>query len=596
MSIFASIGREVHFLTAALRTLGRVRGVASTSSNLICDDFEQAVDRFGPRPALQFEGKVLTYAELDALTNRFAHWAQDQGLVRGDCVALVMPNRAEYLAIWMGLSKVGVVTALINNNLNGPALAHCLSISGAHQVIADAETIDAFEAIQADLPHSTKVWVLEGAQGDRHDLTQALKSCSPLRPDRKTVRAGLVARETALYIYTSGTTGMPKAAKISHTRAQTYMRGFAGSTNVQADDRVYVTLPLYHATGGFCATGAALMNGAAIVLRRRFSLSQFWKEVNEERCTVFVYIGELCRYLINQDPVEGERTHRLRQAFGNGLRGDVWEKMNTRFAIPEILEFYGATEGNVSLFNWDGKVGAIGRVPPYLRGSFNFRLVKFDVETEQPVRGPDGRCIECAPGEVGECIGLIGGDARTDFTGYADKAATAKKVLTDVFKTGDRWFRTGDLMRVDAEHFYYFVDRIGETFRWKSENVSTTEVAQQLTSCDGVKEAIVYGVSVQGYDGRAGMASLVVGSEFDLGVFTGHVESRLPTFAQPLFLRLSTEVETTGTFKYRKVDLVEQGFDPSQIPPPLYFKQPGAGYVPITPELFDQINGGTFKI
>ena len=596
MNLIARITREARFLKGLFRTLGRVRGVTSTSANLVCDDFEAAVDRFGPRTAIQFEGATLTYSQLDALANRFAHWAQDQGLVRGDCVALIMPNRAEYLAIWMGLSKVGVVTALINNNLTGPALAHCLDISGAHQVIADPETIDAYEAVAQTLAHPARAWVLEGADGLRHDLTQALKSCSPLRPDRKASRDGLVARDTAFYIFTSGTTGLPKAAKISHARAQYYMRGFAGATGAGPDDRIYVTLPLYHATGGLCATGAALFNGGAVILRRRFSLTQFWAEVNAERCTMFVYIGELCRYLVNQDPVAGEQGHALRMAFGNGLRPDVWARMETRFAIPDILEFYGSTEGNVSMFNWDGQVGAVGRVPSYLRKAFNFRLVKFDVEAEQPIRDAAGHCIECAPGEAGECVGHIGGDARTDFTGYADKAASDKKILRDVFETGDRWFRTGDLMRIDAEGYYYFVDRIGETFRWKGENVSTTEVSQQLAGCTGVEEAIVYGVPVQGFDGRAGMALLVVGKDFDLGVLTGHLESRLPAFAQPLFLRLGQEVETTGTFKYRKIDLMEQGFDPATIKEPLFFKKPGAGYVPVTPDLYAQINAGAFKI
>lgn len=596
MSLFDVIKRDFHYVKSALRLLSRIKGIEPSSSNLPCDDFEKIVDQYGPNPAIEFEGKVLTYAELDNLANRFAHWAKDQGLVRGDCVALFMPNRAEYIAIWMGLSKVGVETALINNNLTGPALAHCLSISGANHVIADAETIEAFEAVQADLPRPAKAWVLEGAKVDRHDLTQALKNCSALRPNRASIRKGLTAGDTMLYIYTSGTTGLPKAAKVTHARVQTYMRGFAGATDVTAKDRIYVTLPLYHATGGMGAIGAALMNGAAVVLRRRFSLTHFWSDVVDQRCTVFVYIGELCRYLINQDPVEGERQHQIRLAVGNGLRGDVWEKMEKRFAIPQILEFYGSTEGNVSMFNWDRKIGAIGRAPSYLKGTVNFKLVRFDVETEQPIRDERGRCIECEADEVGECIGLIGTEARTGFSGYADRAATEKKILTDAFKTGDRWFRTGDLMRRDTEHFYYFVDRIGETFRWKSENVSTAEVSQQLTGCDGVEEAIVYGVTVEGFDGRAGMASLVIGPEFDLATFASHVDAKLPAFARPLFIRITTEVDTTGTFKYRKLDLVEQGFNPAKITQPLYFKKPGEGYVPITPELYDQINAGAFKI
>ena len=596
MGLVQNILRELRFGQGMVRTWSRITGIGPDSPNLICDDFERAVNRYRNRQAMTFEGQALTYGELDDLANRFAHWAQAQHLVRGDCVALFMPNRMEYLAIWMGLAKVGVVTALINNNLTGPALAHCLNLSGARHVIADSETIVAYLEVEDSLTKKTIQWQMEGSARGHTDLVRILKTCSSLRPDRKALREGLKAKDLALYIFTSGTTGMPKAAKISHARVQFYMRGFAGATGARASDRVYVTLPLYHATGGLCATGATLLNGGCVVLRRRFSLSQFWDEVRSERCTMFVYIGELCRYLVNQDPVPGERGHNLRMAFGNGLRPDVWDKMTQRFAIPEILEFYGSTEGNVSMFNFDGKAGAIGRVPAYLESRFNFKLVQFDVETEQPVRGPDGRCIPCRPGEVGECIGEISKDARTEFSGYADKAASAQKILTDVMAAGDRWFRTGDLMRVDHEGYFYFVDRIGETFRWKGENVSTTEVAQQIAGFSGVHEAIVYGVPVPGSDGRAGMTSLVVGEEFDLDGLTGYLESRLPSFAQPLFIRLQPQMEITGTFKYRKIDLVQQGFDPAVIDQPLFFKQPGAGYVPLTPDVFAKIGAGAFKL
>lgn len=596
MGLFEAIGREIRFGRGLVRTLARVNGIKPTSSNLICDDFERAVARYKTRTAIWFEGQALSYGELDDLANRFAHWAQAQHLVRGDCVALFMPNRIEYLAVWMGLAKVGVVTALINNNLTGPALAHCLNLSGARHIIADSETVQAYSEVKDTLSKKTVQWQMEGGAQPHSDLARVLKTCSPLRPDRKAMREGIKAKDLALYIYTSGTTGMPKAAKISHARVQYYMRGLAGSTGAKASDRIYVALPLYHATGGLCAMGAALLNGGCVVLRRRFSLTQFWDEVRAERCTMFVYIGELCRYLVNQDPVPGERGHKLRMAFGNGLRPDVWDKMIQRFSIPEILEFYGSTEGNVSMFNWDGKPGAVGRVPAYLGDRFNFKLVQFDVETEQPVRGPDGRCILCKPGEVGECIGEIGSDARTEFVGYADKAASAKKVLTDVVKAGDRWFRTGDLMRIDADGYFYFVDRIGETFRWKGENVSTTEVAQQIAGYQGIEEAIVYGVPVPGADGRAGMASLVVDAAFDLAGLGAYLEARLPSFAQPIFIRIQPQIETTGTFKYRKIDLVKDGFDPAKIDQPLYFKEPGKGYVPLTPEVFAKIEARGFKL
>ncbi|WP_334163552.1 long-chain-acyl-CoA synthetase [Phenylobacterium sp.] len=595
MRLKARLQREWRFLRGLNRTLGRVKSIAPDSDNLICDDLQAAVERWRERPAITFEGRTVTYAEMDAIANRFAHWAKGLGIRRGQTVALFMPNRLEYFCVWYGLSKIGVVTALINNQLAGLPLAHCLNISQANHVVVDSETSPVFEAARPLLERTLQQWVLGPVHGDQRDLVQALKSCSMLPPDRS-VREDMKARDTALLIFTSGTTGLPKAARITHVRAQLYMRGFAGSTGAKASDRIYVSLPLYHATGGLCALGAALLNGGSVVLRRKFSASHFWEEVLAEGCTMFVYIGELCRYLVNAPEHPDEARHKIRLAFGNGLRPDVWPELKRRFRIPEILEFYGSTEGNVSLFNFDGREGAIGRAPKWLRKRFNVRLIQFDVETEQPIRGTDGFCIECGPGQVGECIGRIGGDARTDYTGYVDKAASEKKVLRDVFEKGDRWFATGDLMKSDSDGYLYFIDRIGDTFRWKGENVSTNEVAERLQAVPGVKEVNVYGVEVAGADGRAGMAALVVGPEFDLKAFGEHVARELPSYAQPLFLRLLPEMQTTGTFKVRKIDLVSDGFDPAKIKGPLFFHDPKRGYVKLTKAVFEKIAAGAVKV
>jgi fatty-acyl-CoA synthase len=265
--------------------------------------------------------------------------------------------------------------------------------------------------------------------------------------------------------------------------------------------------------------------------------------------------------------------------------------------VPRILEFYGSTEGNVSMFNFDGQVGAIGRVPGYLRGNFAVRLVKFDVEAEMPVRGPDGLCALCEAGEIGEAVGLIKQDARHEYSGYADKAASERKILRDVIEPGDQWFRTGDLMRQDEDGYFYFVDRIGDTFRWKGENVSTTEVAQALAHYPGVQEANVYGVKIDKLDGRAGMAAITPGEGFDLEGLRPFLARELPAYAMPLFLRIQPAIETTGTFKYRKVDLVRDGFDPARVEHPLYFDNPEAHrFVRITPELYKQIQGGAFRL
>ena len=595
MGLIGRIKREYRFLKDVLRTLRRVESISRESPQLACDDLEAAVDRWAEREALSFEGRSFTFAEFDRMANRFANWARSQRIGRGQTVALVLPNRAEYLPAWYGLNKAGVVCALINNHLGGATLAHCLKAAGAGHVIVDGRTGPQVAAARVHLEMPVTVWSLDKPASQEKDLSLALRGASSVRPDRS-ARAGMTAKDTALYIFTSGTTGLPKPAKMTHMRVQLYLRGFAGAIGSNETDRVFCALPLYHATGGLCAAGAALLNGGCFIVVETFSASRFWTEVIATRATMFVYIGELCRYLVNQPERPEERMHKIRLAFGNGLRPDVWPKLKERFAIPRIIEFYGATEGNVSMFNFDGKEGAIARAPWYLRKRFNIRLIRFDVETEEPVRGNDGLCIECRPGEVGECVGQIGADVRSAYAGYADKAASEKKILRDVLKKGDAFFATGDLMRQDEEGYFYFVDRIGDTFRWKSENVSTTEVAGVLAQAPGVREAIVYGVAVPGADGRAGMASLVVGPEFDIKALAAQVDAALPGYAAPLFVRLQHEAEVTGTFKYRKIDLVTAGFDPDLVNGPVFYRNPVKGYVRLTRPTYQKIVSGEMRL
>jgi fatty-acyl-CoA synthase len=371
--------------------------------------------------------------------------------------------------------------------------------------------------------------------------------------------------------------------------------GAAAAQRLTPDDRVYITLPLYHSAGGVMAAGAALLSGGSMVLTRKFSASRFWSDCVRYEATAFQYIGELCRYLLNSPSSPDERRHRVRVCIGNGLRPEVWGPFQSRFGIPRILEFYGATEGNVALMNFDGKVGAVGRLPGFMRRLLGVQLVKYDVAKDAHVRGADGFCVPCKPGEVGEAIGKI--SDRMRFEGYTSREATEKKVLRDVFQRGDAYFRTGDLLRCDAEDYVYFVDRIGDTFRWKGENVATSEVAEVIAVCPGVREANVYGVAIPGQDGRAGMAALVVDGGFDPAQLAAHVARELPSYARPLFLRLQPELEVTGTFKHRKVDLVEEGFDPARVTDPvLFFDVERGAYVPLDGALHARILGGGVRI
>ena len=589
MSLTGTLRREYIYITTIVRTLWLLRLVKPNATRNIVDIVEgQARSRPG-NAALLYLDQTMTYAQLDARANRYAHWALSAGIGRGDCAALLMENRPDFICAWLGLFKVGAQVALINTNLMGAALAHSIGISGARHAIVGAELAQQFR--EAPFENRPAEWI-EGEDGNLSNLLANLPDTSP----GKQHRAGITLKERAFYIYTSGTTGMPKAANFSHMRMMFMMSGFVGALRPRESDRVYDPLPLYHSTGGVCAVGIAFFSGAALILKRKFSVHEFWSDIHKYGATMFEYIGELARYLLNAPPSPLDRGHKIRAITGNGLRPEIWRQFQERFAIPRIVEFYGSTEGNVSMLNYDGTVGAVGRVPDYLEWLLPSRVIRFDVESEMPVRGADGLCIECAPDEVGETIGGISTRPGRGFEGYSNKADSDKKILRDVFRRGDAWFRTGDLMRRDAHGYFYFVDRVGDTFRWKGENVSTGEVDAALSAVPGILEANVYGVAVPGMDGRAGMASLVVNGDFALDDLPARLKARLAPYARPIFLRLAPQIVVTGTFKQRKVDLVRDGFDPLTISDPLYFLDPDSGkYARLTPQHHADIVEGKIK-
>jgi len=555
-------------------------------------------ERLGDAPALSGAHSSLSYRALFASCNRYARWGLSQGLNPGEVVCLVMANCPDYMAIWLGLSGIGVTVALINTNLRGELLAHSLNLIAPRYVITGASLI---EAVNEVLPRLTcPVECLSSGSG------AATMGLEPLDPTIDALPGDPLQRaearrpsleDRALCIYTSGTTGLPKAANVSHYRVMQWSHWFAGLIDVRPEDRMYNCLPMYHSVGGVVAAGATLVGGGTVVLRERFSASGFWKDVVAERCTLFQYIGELCRYLITSPTQSDETRHSLRLACGNGLRGDVWRDFQQRFRIPEILEYYAATEGNFSLYNCEGRVGAIGRIPPFLAHRVPVALVRFDVEAAAPARDATGRCVRCAVGEAGEAIGqILAAAGPTRFEGYTDAEASGKKILRDVFSPGDAWYRTGDLMRQDEQGFFYFVDRVGDTFRWKGENVSTTEVAGVIGSCPGIADVAVYGVAVPGADGRAGMAALVVADDFDLGGLRRALGERLPAYARPVFLRVVPSIELTGTFKLRKQELALEGYDPQRVVDALYVDDTVRGeYVPLDEALHERLQAGKLR-
>jgi fatty-acyl-CoA synthase len=545
----------------------------------------------GDAPALISEHVTLSYREVAARAEHYASWALSQGLEPGQVVCLMMPNCPEYLALWLGIIKTGAVVALINTNLVGDALRHAIDIVAPRHIIVAAELADAVAEILPKLG-VTQPW----AHGrDAHGW--------PRIDDGTFANADFGYRPTladrALYIYTSGTTGLPKAASVSHERLMQWTHWFAGLVGALPNDRMYNCLPMYHSVGGVVATGAVLVGGGSVVIRERFSARRFWDDIVRWDCTLFQYIGELCRYLVAAPPHPRETRHKLRLACGNGLRREVWESFQDRFEIPRIIEFYASTEGSFSLYNCDGKVGAIGRVPPYLVHRFPIALIKIDDGSGDALRDADGFCIRCTTGEIGEAIGRLpentsGTGGR--FEGYTDRRASERKILRDVFAPGDVWYRSGDLMRKDGAGFFYFVDRIGDSFRWKGENVSTTEVEEVISQAPGVDEAVVYGVSVPSAEGRAGMAAIVPGDAFDLEEFAAHCTARLPDYARPLFVRICAKIDATGTFKPQKQKLAAEGFDPSGINDRLYvFDRSERCFLPLDKARFTAIQSGEIR-
>jgi fatty-acyl-CoA synthase len=579
-------------------------GLALTASGRrnVADLIEYQARRRPNDVYLWFEGREQTYAEFNAAANRMADWARREGLERGDVVVLLMENRPEYLQVWSGLAKLGVTTALINNQLEGEGLAHVVREAAAALVIVGEECLANWATLGDDAPE-LEVMVMADPHGDvvmsdgfrvGRGLDAELATASARNPP-SSLRADVGASDPLFYIYTSGTTGLPKAAKFSHMR---FMGGgmLSHLSGFTASDTIYCALPLYHTVGGVLSVNTALRAGGTLALARRFSASRFWDDVIDSGATSFQYIGEFCRYLLAQPERPAEHEHHVRLAVGNGLRPDIWESFQQRFGIEQICEFYGATEGNVVMYNLDNEVGSIGKTPLGL----DVALVRYDVEADEHPRD-GGHCIRCEPGEPGEALGKIGGPGPAgDFEGYTSKEASEKKIMRDVFEEGDAWFRTGDLLRVDDRGYYYFVDRIGDTFRWKGENVATQEVAEAVTTLPGVKVAAAFGVEVPGADGKAGMVGVVLGSatdELDPDGLYAHLAEALPAYARPAFVRLQAEPDLTGTFKLRKVDLQKQGYDLDLVGDPLYVRDDDAGtYVELTPERLAAVRSGDLRL
>jgi acyl-CoA synthetase (AMP-forming)/AMP-acid ligase II len=547
-------------------------------------------------PAIFYEDRRYSHLEFNEQANRYANFFRAAGIKKADPVAIFVDNRPELLFAVAGAVKIGAIAAVVNTRQRKNVLAHSLKLSQARMYVVGEELYEAFAAVRAELAGAERdrvVYVPETSKPAPQDVTDAVSALEKSPRATPAEQHAVTLADPCFYIYTSGTTGLPKASIMSHYRWVKAAAAFGKlALDMRPTDVMYVALPFYHNNALTVAWGSAATAGASIVIRRKFSASQFWDDIRKYRANSFAYIGELCRYLVNQPRRPDDAANPAVKCVGNGLRPDIWKQFQERFGIDEIYEFYAASEGNVAFVNVLNLACTVGLCPaPYA-------IVEYDVANDEPVRGPDGRMRRVEKGGVGLLLAEV--SERYSFDGYTDKAASEKKLFRDVFRPGDVWFNSGDLLRDQGFRHAQFVDRVGDTFRWKSENVSTNEVAEVINQFAQVAEATVYGVLVPNAEGRAGMAAIVSNvpvAKFDLPGLARLLCEQLPSYAVPVFVRFRPELEVTGTFKQRKGDLRDQGFDPGKINEPLYVMLPRTNeFVPLTAELFRDIERGTITL
>ena len=565
----------------------------------LAHSFEKTVEEFGNNNFIFFEDESWSYSETNKAANSLANKLIEDGVTHSDRVVLFMENRPDFIISILALNKIGAIGVLINTSLTGKPLIHCINSSDSKKCIVGAELAASLEAVLDEINIKDKEDIYWVEDGDRFICPEWALSLKPLLDDSKDENLAITnmvtAKDTAFYIFTSGTTGVPKAALFPNSKIIAASINISkGGYRINDSDCMYNCLPLYHSTGLMLGLCACVQVGAATFIRRKFSASAFWKEAKQFNTTAFVYVGELCRYLSFQDPSEEEKDNPISSMVGNGLRPDLWDCFRNRFNVERIIEIYGASEGNALFMNLLNKDETIGMT------NARVALFEYDVAEDKLVRDTESKFIEVDEGQPGLLLVEIGPDAI--YNGYTDKKASEEKVISNVFEEGDRWFNTGDLVKTMDVGFslgrthYQFVDRVGDTFRWKSENVSTNEVAEILNAFDQVNMANVFGVKVPQSEGRAGMVAFNCNlDDFKWDEFAEFVSIKLPSYAQPVFVRIIEELETTGTFKLKKNDLREEAYHLDKVKgDKVYIKKPGENIYSLLDEDYYNViqNGG----
>ncbi|HPX91627.1 MAG: Long-chain-fatty-acid--CoA ligase FadD17 [Spirochaetes bacterium ADurb.Bin218] len=561
---------------------------------------EKQVVKYKDKPLILFENRTISYCEFNISANKIANFFLNKNFIKGDTVALFMDNRPEFLIIHAGLAKIGVVPALLNSNLKGHVLLHAINIAEAKAIIIGHELVGEIAKIKKDIKLQKPGLFLVDCEGQNIRLPTGFIDFAPLLTqesgENPPTTEKINSKDTLEYIYTSGTTGMPKATELKHQKWLQLGYGAGGfSLRAIEDDVQYLCLPLYHNSGINIAWPTTLMHGGTLAIRRKFSATNFWDDIRKYNASIFIYIGELCRYLNNQPKKENDALNPLRFILGNGMRADYWMDFKNRFGIEKIIEVYGATEGVGALSNLKGVPGMIGRLKA--AGIRMGEVVKYDIEKEEILRDANGFAIKCKPGETGLFLAAI--NNTNPFAGYKNnKNATNSKIVENVFKKGDKYFNSGDLFRLHKGDYVSFVDRLGDTFKWKGEVVATNEVADVLSRFGSFEDCNVYGVTVKNTEGRAGMAALTLlpGFKLELPEFSKYVVENLPVYARPYFIRLRKEKDATTSFKQIKSHLQKEGFDPKIIKDPLYFLDPvKLKYIKLNQKVYEDIQSGKYR-
>jgi fatty-acyl-CoA synthase len=547
------------------------RPTAKTSIGKV---FQERAARYGGNVFIKFEDETLTYRQANEAVNSYAAVLAARGVGRGDVIGIMLKNSPRAVLLMLAVVKLGAIAGMLNYNQRGKVLAHSVDLLDARMLIGEDELLKAVEESGAEVTDAISVDELERLAADAPTENPAVTS-------------SVLAKDKAFYIFTSGTTGMPKASVMTHYRWLRALAGFGGiGMRLNSNDTLYCCLPLYHNNALTVAVSSVLNSGATLALGKSFSASRFWDEVIRYDATAFIYIGEISSYLLNQPEKPTDRQHKVRVIAGNGLRPAIWDQFTSRFGIDRVCEFYAASEGNTAFMNILNMPKTAGVCPTPVA------FVEYDSETGEPLRDDKGRVRKVPGGEPGLLLSKVSNFQ--PFDGYTDRQASEKKLVRNAFRDGDVWFNTGDLMRPQGFGHAAFIDRLGDTFRWKGENVATTQVEAAVAHDPNVEECTVFGVEVPGAGGRAGMAAIQLkqGTDFDGKALAKAVYEHLPGYAVPLFVRVVESLEYTSTFKSKKVDLREQGYGPDVDDPIYVLSGRDEGYVEFYDSYPDDVGSG----